>query len=237
MHLKIKDCMKFALIMLLGWLTLAFGEEKVDLTGWNKVYSKDGLDFYSKKIENSKLLAFKAVGVLDVNMGEMMAALRTVNTQMKWDKNTVKKETVEDISDIEAITYSESRIPWPFNNRDMVLHNKLFLDKEEKIFYVHTHSVEDQRYPKRKGLVRAQINFSRFRTKPLSLDKTFVDFEVHVDPKGNIPAWIVNIVQKSFPYDFLTGLANFCRKTKLKPNAGVQAMIDDYFKLTGHKLW
>ena len=229
--------MKLAIIILLSFFSFVHAEEKVDLTGWKKVYSKDGLDFYSKRVENSKLLAFKAVGILDVNMGDMMAALRTVTTQKKWDKNTVRKETVEDISDIEAITYSESRIPWPFNNRDMVLHNKLFLDKEEKIFYVHTHSVEHKRYPKKRGLVRAQINLSRFRTKPISKDKTFVEFEVHVDPKGNIPAWIVNIVQKSFPYDFLTGLAEFCRKSKLKPNAGVQKMIDEYFKLTGNKLW
>lgn len=229
--------MKFCILVLISLCSVVFANVKVDLEGWNKTYSKDNLTFYSKKIPNSKLLAFKAVGILPINMGKMMAALRTVDSTIKWDKNTVRKITVQEISDIEAITYSESKIPWPFYNRDVVLHNKLFLDKKEQIFYVISRSVEHKAHPAKQNLVRAQINYARFRTKPIDKNKTYVEFEVHADPMGVIPNWIVNSVQKDFPYDFLRGLTNYCKKADLKPNPGVQKMIDEYFALTGNKLW
>lgn len=230
--------MKFILVVYLALFSVTgFSEYKPDLKGWTKNYSKDGLDFYYKKVKGSNLLAFKAVGNLPINMGEMMAALRDVEKTVDWEKSTEKKITIENISDIQATTYTVTKVPWPFYNRDSVLMNKLFLDKKDMIFYVESFSVEHEKYPKQKNFVRAHVGYARFRTKPISKDLTYVEFEVQVDPMGSIPDWVVNLVQKDLPYDFLMGVSKYCKKNDLTPNPGVQKMIDEYFKLTGNKLW
>lgn len=205
-------------------LVLIFASQSVclaaDLSGWKKLYTKKNLSFYSKKLKGSSLLNFRAVGEINVAMDEAMAILRSVKHATKWDENTRVKKTVENISDIEAITYSETGIPWPFRNRDLVLNNKLFIDTQRVALRVDVKSIERKDYPKRQKLVRAFLDAKMF-FREKSKEVTLVDLQILVDPKGSIPHWVVNIVQKTMPYDFLIGLVKYSRKVDMKPNPGV----------------
>ncbi|MGK0367647.1 MAG: hypothetical protein ACI9QD_000785 [Thermoproteota archaeon] len=196
------------------------------LKGWKKLYSKSGLTFYSMTTKGSSLLKFRAKGILNTDTKETLAILRNVEENKKWDKNTKAKYTIENISDIEAITYSRSSIPWPFKDREFILRNKLSVNKKEMTLIVKSDSMVDKRSPKRKKYVRANINVI-FRIRPLK-NKTLVDMIIKVDPKGSIPHWVVNIVQKSMPYDFLTSITNYANKVTRVPNKGV---MDLYNKL------
>lgn len=206
-----------------------------DLSSWKKLYSKKGLSFYSKKLKGSSLLNFRAIGEINVAMGEAMAILRSVEHATKWDENTKVKKTIENISDIEAITYSETAIPWPFRNRDLVLSNKLFIDTERVALRVDVKSIERKDYPKRKKLVRAYLDAKMF-FREKSANQTLVDLQILVDPKGSIPHWIVNIVQKSMPYDFLIGLVNYSKKVDMKPNPGVANLYQELKDLIKKKV-
>lgn len=212
------------------FLTLLCGAFAADLNGWHKLYEKDGLSFYSKQIKGSSLLNFRAIGIIKTKMEEALAILRNVEHAQKWDDNTKLKKTVEDISDIEAITYSETNIPWPFRNRDLVLNNKLYIDRERVALRVDVNSIERKDYPKRKKLVRAHLNAKMF-FRPMDENTSQVDLMIMVDPRGSIPHWVVNMVQKSMPYDFLKGIENYAKKVEMKPNKGVQDLYDELITL------
>jgi len=196
------------------------------ILGWTALESKGGLHFYSQKSANeSALLKFKAKGVLNIKMEKALAILRNVDKTTEWDKDTVEKHTIQNISDLEALTYSESKIPWPFQNRDLVLRNKLHIDKEQKVLFVESNSEDHAAYPPRKKRVRANIRVKmRFRPIAENDNATNIEMDVLVDPKGSIPHWVVNIVQRKMPYDFLKSIESYASVTSIEPNPGVGAM-------------
>jgi hypothetical protein len=196
------------------------------LLGWTALESRDGLHFYSQQSQDGALLKFKAKGVLKVKMEKILAVLRNVERTTEWDKDTVIKQTIQDISDLEALTYSETKIPWPFQNRDLVLRNKLHISKEQKVLFVESNSEEHVNYPPRKKRVRAFLR-AVLRIRLIDEETTNVEMEVLVDPKGSIPHWVVNIVQRRMPYDFLKSVESYARTSNIEPNAGVMAMAQE----------
>ena len=54
--------------------------------------------------------------------------------------------------------------------------------------------------------------------KPLSKETTKVEVVIHVDPRGAIPKWLVNFIQKNWPYKFLKRIEN--RSLAIKPELG-----------------
>ena len=53
--------------------------------------------------------------------------------------------------------------------------------------------------------------------KPLAPNKTRVILEVLMDPRGSLPVWFVNIVQRDYPVNALGGLRRQTAKPDIKP--------------------
>lgn len=170
---------------------------------WKIVNKKSKINVYSMEFENSDVLAFKAHGILNANVGKIMEALRNVEDSVKWMPNLKEKVTVRNVSDLEAITYSVNNIPFPFRDRDMVLRNVLSIDEKRKLLVVNSYSVQADKRPPHKKRVRAQMRLGQTLLIPIDENRTEVYLMVQVDPMGNIPTWIVNFVQKSIPRAFL----------------------------------
>jgi hypothetical protein len=192
---------------------------------WKKIDDRDGVVIYSKKESNSKLMAFKGNTIVNMNLGKLLAVLRDVQTANEWDKNLRLKRTIEDISDIQAHTYSIVRMPWPFKDRDLVLDNKLYFDDKTKELVVIGNSIDRPDYPTFKKYIRARINYAEVRFTPINENQVRISLQAHVDPMGSIPTWIVNWVQKDMPYDFIKNLEKFSARYQGTPNKTVLKMM------------
>jgi|GEM_PF-5271893 len=51
------------------------------------------------------------------------------------------KYAVKERSDFEAITYSINKMPWPIAQRELLLYNRLRLDRSRKLFVVEVYSI------------------------------------------------------------------------------------------------
>ena len=216
-------------------LILAFSSTNLlalDVEGgdWKFLYKKDELSFYSKEVKDSQLLAFCAKGTINIALVEMLAILRDVEGTKRWDKNSKVKKTIKNISDIEANTYSVSTMPWPVTDRDMILNNKLHLDLKNGYMLVDAHSVDHKDYPVKDNKVRANMGIARFKIKYINAQKSYVEMYIHVDPRGSIPSWLVNYVQKDLPYEYLKNLEDFAQTVDEKPNRGVTKLYQTYMK-------
>ncbi len=192
---------------------------------WKLETNKDGVQIFSQKIPGSPLLAFRAVGYVDAPLGEMLAILRNVEVATKWDDSLKVKRTLEDKSELEAETYSIVKIPFPFDDRDLVLNNSLSYDEKTHELIVLAKSVVRADTPPNKRYVRAHIKFAEFRIIPENETYIKISMECHVDPKGNIPNWLVNFIQQDLPYDFIKNLEKFAKIFKLKPNPSIQKFM------------
>jgi hypothetical protein len=57
------------------------------------------------------------------------------------------------------------------------------------------------------------LNFSNYNLKKLEDGKTQVTLEIHSDPKGWIPKFIVNMVQRTYPIKLFKALKKQLKKS------------------------
>ncbi len=221
-------CLSFFLLFALKSLTYAHSPEQPLFSEgkWEKIFSKDGIDVYSRKIPDSEILAFKATGTLNAPIEQIMEVLRKVEIAKEWMTDIEVKFTVKEFSDLEAITYSVNKLPWPFSDRELLLRNKLRLDRQNKYLVVDVVSVEDGFYPVGEGNVRAFMQMGETCMRPAGRDRTEILFTFFLDPRGYIPSWLTNMKQKELPYNFLKSLEEKAGMTHFQLRPAFQSYLD-----------
>lgn len=199
------------------------------LNNWKNIYSKNGITVYSQKAPDSDIVALKAVGILKAPMDQVVEVLRKVEISKEWIPHIDKKFLVQEFSDTESITYSVNILPWPFADRSLLLHNKLRFDREKKHLVVDIHSVDPEKNPIKEDIVRAKMYCGQMFIRPAGSGQTEIELMTFVDPKGHIPAWLVNMSQKSLPYDFLKALEEKASQTNYELRPTYKEMLEQLF--------
>lgn len=115
---------------------------------------------------------------------------------------------IEKISPAEHIEYSLFSAPWPASNRDFVYRvqrSQQWINNQLQLSY-QMRSVEHEAIPLQPGLVRGEIFSSVYRLSVINAGQTRVELIYHADPKGWLPNWIVNIIQRGFPFRMMQKL-------------------------------
>ena len=73
---------------------------------WETIFSKNGIEIFSKQEEGSDLLAFKAEGIVKAPIDQIIAVLHDFDHAADWNKHLTEKRTVLKRSQVEAISYS-----------------------------------------------------------------------------------------------------------------------------------
>lgn len=217
----------------LFYLSLSFtssGEENFvekirDDGKWDKIYEMDGIIVYGQKIVNSDIMALKADGILESPIEKLLTLLRDVEGQATWSHNLILKKTIEDLSDIEVITYDLHDLPWPVYDRDLVVSNKLYLDRKRGYLTIGSRSVTHPSSPIQSDKVRAQLTFGTIAFRPVDSSHTAAKLFIHIDPKGLIPSFVVNELQKRWPYRYLKSMELASKKIEPHMNKTVSSML------------
>jgi hypothetical protein len=187
---------------------------------WKKLYSKNGITVYSQKAPDSDVLALKASAILRAPMDQVLEVLRKVEISKEWIPHIDAKNTIKDFSDFEAITHSVNMLPWPLADRSLLLHNKLRIDREKKYLVIDIHSVDFDTNPIGQTFMR-----------PVGEEETEIELILFVDPRGHIPTWLVNMAQKSMPYNFLRALEEKASRTNYDLRPSFKKMLDQLLVL------
>ena len=135
------------------------------------------------------------VRVLDDNAGHV-----------QWLPYLLESRRVEAIDDKERLEYNLFDAPWPASNRDFVFRVTAYPDAKSGDILFIMKSEPSPLLPEQDGIVRGILLESTFRLIKLAPGKTKIELLFQADPKGWIPLWIVNIVQRAWPYRVLKGL-------------------------------
>ncbi|MCP4913342.1 MAG: hypothetical protein GY909_09490 [Oligoflexia bacterium] len=199
--------------------------------GWKKERVKKGFSVYTRDEPNSDLVGIKVEGTIDAALPCTMSNLREVEASSEWIPGQIKKTTLKEVSDLEAVTYSLSDLPWPLNNREMILHNQLHLDLENDLLYVVSKSVNHPDHATvPEDTVRAIVHYSNVGLRPVTKKKTYVELTVFVDPKGSIPSWVVNFYQQGWPIEFIKALETRCQSKSPKLLPGLKRYMHRLLK-------
>lgn len=194
-------------------------------SGWEHVTTKDDIKIYQKEMKGIQVKSLKAIGLINSKIENIVSILRDVPNSTKWLPRLEERSYVENISDVEAILYDVNVMPWPVKNRDLVVHHHLMLSDDKKSLLLRFKSVNSAKKKQHKDRVRAYFRVGEIKFTPKG-NMTRMELTLLVDPMGVIPKWVVNILQVSMPYDFMTALNKFASKTSLVPLPGIQSLID-----------
>ncbi|MBW2192213.1 MAG: hypothetical protein JRF27_00320, partial [Deltaproteobacteria bacterium] len=188
----------------------------------------------SQKALDSDVLALKANGILKAPIDQVIEVLRKVEISKEWIPHIDSKISVKELSDLEAVTYSVNVLPWPFADRSLLVHNRLRLDNVRKSLVVEIYSVDSETIHIKEEHVRAVMYCGQMLIRPANMEQTEIEFILFLDPRGHIPTWLVNMAQKSMPYDFLMALEKKAGQTSYELRPSFKKMLDQLLALLGN---
>lgn len=185
---------------------------------------KDNIKVYSCKTKDSKFKTVRAEFQLNASIDEYIAVVTDVKNYKEWHYRVVNPRLLQIVSSTELIYYTQISAPWPVSNRDLILRQKLELNTTTKALTVTLESIADY-LPTVNKVVRVPASYSKMTITPIENSKLKVEYFIRVDPGGQMPAWVVNLVSTQAPYETFKNLMD--RLESLKKNTAAASFTVD----------
>ncbi|MFT4627984.1 MAG: hypothetical protein ACI8PZ_006678 [Myxococcota bacterium] len=191
----------------LMWST-AFATPPAHASAWTEIYTKDDVAVSKMELEGTKFFAFKGETVYDAPATKVMHVLLDNDHRTDWVDMLYEATELEKNGPFDYILYQAFDLPLTFADRDYVYRGEA-IRISDTVVELHIASVEHDSKPAEETVgVRAELVNTLYRLTDEADGKTRVEVEVQTDPKGWMPIWLVNLVQKDWPRETLVGLRN-----------------------------
>ena len=198
-----------------------------------------------KRIHESGLFEFKGQGPVKANIGEVISHLSDPHRLLEWVDSSVKADLIEksysledkmDASKLQSlhhIQYMEYFVPFPFENRDVVLKGSIdyYNDKASGAMGAKftAKSIEWKDLPKKDGLTRISLLSNITDMRIIDENNVMVEFKVLVNPAGKIPAWLVNLTSRRLPYNTIQKIRKMVKEGNYDKRR--KKFVDDFTKI------
>ena len=186
------------LILFVG-LAAHAGEEEDE--GWIQLYEQEGITGFKRDSADSRYHEWRGEGLIEASFHRVVAVYMDSNRSCEWMADCVTNLEVEKPDLEHQTTYNRTHLPRPFWDRDFVFTDEYFFDPAKGSVFDKMKSIEHVDWPEQEGVVRGNLLSSSFYAKKVDEGSTWVEVRIHVEPKGSLPAWLVNLVSRSWPYD------------------------------------
>ncbi len=190
--------MKFRSLLILFICLLI--QIQVKSQDWALKKDRDGIRVFTRKTTNFKFDELKVECEMEGSLSQMAAVLLDVNHHTEWVYKTGKSKLLATSAATDLFFYTEIECPWPFENRDVVVHLNLAQNAENKVMTVIAQSI-DGYLPDKKNIVRMKYSRVTWMVTPLNNRHLKVDYKVQIDPGGSVPAWLLNAFATKGPLE------------------------------------
>lgn len=173
---------------------------------WVLRRDEQGIRSYEKRQAGSPLLSFKAEGVIDAPVDLVLSVLLDAERAEEWISHLSESTVLRWIEAPRAyVQFSRFDVPWPVKDRVFVSRISLEVDPATYTTVVDYLAADDPVEPH--DAVLGSAAGSRFVLRPIDGGRRtdFVGIGV-ADPRGAIPAWIVNWAGGSWPHQTIEAL-------------------------------
>lgn len=191
-------------------LNLASAQEK-----WALSVNKEGIQVYTRPIENSKIKAIKVVTSVPASSSQLLAAILDIQTCGDWVYHSKENVMIKQISPLDLIYYSLVDVPWPAEDRDYVVHIQAEQDPQTKVITVNSPCIPGY-VDEKKNIVRISHSVGKWTITPVSKNQVRAEYVLEVDPMGNIPAWLINLFATKGPLETFRNLKVHVQKEAYK---------------------
>ena len=214
-----RPCCTIVVVVLVVPLALFAGEK------WELVGNKDDIVTYRREVAGSPVIAIRGEAVVEAPLLHVASVLMDTARLPQWMDRVAEARRIRATSALHYVEYERASTPFPLTDRDFVIESWVEIDAAKKQMVLRARSAADASAPVT-GLVRGEVLASTFTLTALDSRRTRVVTEVHTDPKGSIPKWMVNLVQKSWAHTTIMGLRGQVRKANVPDNPEVKALLE-----------
>lgn len=161
--------------------------------------NEDGIKVYLCETEGSAFKTIKVQFEAEATLIEYAAGLLDVSTYKYWQHNILNPHIIKQINDKEFIYYSEVDTPWPISHRDLIFHLKMDQDSVSQTLFVSLTQLPNY-IPEKEGIVRIPKAESLLEVTPIDESRVEVNYVIHVDPGGDVPAFLANMFAAQTPW-------------------------------------
>jgi ribosome-associated toxin RatA of RatAB toxin-antitoxin module len=199
---------------------------------WQFIKAVDGIQIYTKAIDNSKIAEFKGITVINARIEVVGMVLRDIPAYSQWMSGCMESRIIEKFDENNLITHYMQETPWPVQNRDVVIKAMTQIDWQRGLVVVNLQSIEDSRVPPTEKFLRMNEMRGEWRLEYVDRERTKVTFILKLDPAGAIPSFVVNSSNNNFQYHTLLGLKKMVTQQKYLDAANHskdKEMVEKYF--------
>lgn len=195
-------------------LLLSFSVFTADAkTNWVISKQGNGIKVFVRSIPTSPIKSFKGEITIKSSLIPLVAILEDSAALPRWMHETKSAKTLKEVNKSSSYVYVVSEMPWPVMDRDSITLATLTQNKQSKQIQITMKSVPN--YIKNQaGLLRIKIMSGKWILTPQGKGTTKVIYEMHVDPGGKLPKWLVNSLSVDMPFYTLNNLRREVKSNK-----------------------
>lgn len=167
---------------------------------WEIASQTDDIIVYKAPKHESGVVPIKGQTVFNHSISDILSLIADTPKKINWVPYLKESYLVDAENPFRRVEYARYNSPWPFEDRVFVLSIEGDYDKEKKEVFIALKSVDHPKFPKNEDSVRGMTYYGAIRIKDLGVNKTFFEIVLLSDFAGNVPHWIVNMVQAKWPF-------------------------------------
>jgi hypothetical protein len=161
--------------------------------------TSDGIQIFKNDATESGLIEFRGVGIVDAPLPLVATVIFDAARRLQWIKGLIESKIVRWEGQDSFIEYDHIDMPTFFTDRDFVSKVSIRTDRAGREVVFQFRPADDPAAP-RAGYLRGEVINMTFSLRSVDHDTlTKVDAVFLCDPKGWIPAWLVNFFLKDWP--------------------------------------
>jgi hypothetical protein len=180
---------------------------------WEEIVYEKGIRVFKREIAGSSLVEFRGTGRVAAPMIKIAAVLRNSGREKEWMENCADSHVVRWRSPTHAVVYHRTASPAFFiSDRDMVVEATTTVVPRQHKIRIDFHDVQDRGTPPIDDAVRVPRIVGHWDLVRVDENTTEIEYQVHADPGGSIPHWIVNWAAERLPFHTIDRLREQVKK-------------------------
>ena len=185
-------------------VALAMLASPVAAEDWTLAHDENGITVHTRPVEGSGIAEFKGEAIIEAPVSAISDLLRDSDRLKTWFPNTPESKLLTRDGNV-SVQYSVLGTPWPMSDRDNVLRSTRTVDEATGTITIVLEADPDS-HPEQSGRVRVRRANGKWTLVPRGANQSHVTFQMHLEPGGGIPEWMINARVVETPFEALTNM-------------------------------
>jgi len=205
----VKTKLKHTFILLaLALAQVVFAQKPSD---WEYKGEKEGIKIYHQKTPG--LLHIKLSTSVKASLSGIVALFSDVDHYSDWGYKISESRLLHRVSPLEVWYYAKYDLPWPLEDRDIILQSKLHQDPYTRQIII-TNTPYPTYLPDNKGVMRIKNTNTRWKFQPGNDGWVYVEQQISTDSVKDMPDWFVKMTADTGPRETAKAVRKMLQQEK-----------------------